>query len=147
MEPLIRKGENAQIVEQAAILGTLNPEILAPGDQALQAADFIARRPHALSAEAERGWQGSLVEDGGLAFQRTFRGVTERHVIDGPLIRSTEARRLDAMAGDLQETFALHRELQAKDESHRITGPISLVEAVFRLGRKGITFSRYKGLG
>ncbi|HEX9770472.1 MAG TPA: DNA topoisomerase (ATP-hydrolyzing) subunit B [Kiloniellales bacterium] len=147
MEPLIRKVDNAQIVEQAAILGTLNPEILAPGHQAQQAADFIAKRLDALAPEAERGWHGSLVEDGGLSFQRTFRGVTERHVIDGPLIRSTEARRLDAMAGDLQETFALHSELQAKDESHRITGPISLVEAVFRLGRKGITFSRYKGLG
>ena len=40
MEPLIRKVDNAQIVEQAAILGTLSPEILAPGDQAEQAADF-----------------------------------------------------------------------------------------------------------
>ncbi|MEE8293938.1 MAG: DNA gyrase subunit B, partial [Kiloniellales bacterium] len=26
-------------------------------------------------------------------------------------------------------------------------GPISLVDAIFRLGRKGISFSRYKGLG
>jgi DNA gyrase subunit B len=147
MEPLIRKVDNAQIVEQAAILGTLNPEILAPGDQAQQAADVIARRLDALAAETERGWQGSLGQDGGLAFQRTFRGVTERHVIDGPLIRSTEARRLDAMAGDLQETFAQHSELQGKDEAYRITGPNSLVDAVFRLGRKGITISRYKGLG
>ncbi|MDX1422929.1 MAG: DNA topoisomerase (ATP-hydrolyzing) subunit B [Kiloniellales bacterium] len=147
MQPLIRKVDNAQIVEQAAILGALNPDILAPGDQAQQAADFIAKRLDALAAETERGWQGALVEDGGLAFQRTFRGVTERHVIDGPLIRSSEARRLDAMAGELQETFAHHSELQGKDESYRITGPISLVEAVFRLGRKGITISRYKGLG
>jgi len=147
MEPLIRKVDNAQIVEQAAILGTLNPEILAPGDQAQQAADVIARRLDALATEAERGWRGGVLDDGGLAFQRTFRGVTKRHAIDGPLIRSTEARRLDAMAGDLQETFALHSELEGKDESYRITGPISLVEAVFRLGRKGITISRYKGLG
>ncbi len=147
MEPLIRKVDNAQIVQQAAILGTLNPEILGPGDQAQQAADFIAKRLDALAPETERGWQGSVDADGGLAFQRTFRGVTERHVLDGPFIRSSEARRLDAMAGDLQETFAQHSELQGKDESHRITGPIPLVDAVFRLGRKGITFSRYKGLG
>ena len=147
MEPLIRKVDNAQIVQQAAILGTLNPGILGPGDQAQQAADFIAKRLDALAPETERGWQGSVAADGGLAFQRTFRGVTERHVLDGPLIRSSEARRLDAMAGDLQEVFAQHSELQGKDESHRVTGPIPLVDAVFRLGRKGITFSRYKGLG
>ena len=147
MEPLIRKVDNAQIVQQAAILGTLNPDILASSGQAQQAADFIAKRLDALAPDTERGWQGSLAADGGLAFQRTFRGVTERHVLDGPLIRSSEARRLDAMAGDLQDTFAQHSELAGKDESYRITGPIPLVDAVFRLGRKGITFSRYKGLG
>jgi DNA gyrase/topoisomerase IV subunit B len=145
--PLIRKVDNAEIIQQAAILGALNPDILAPGDQAQKAADFIAKRLDALAPDTERGWQGSVAQDGGLAFQRTFRGVTERHILDGPLIRSSEARRLDAMAGDLQETFAQHSQLEGKDDSHRITGPISLVDAVFRLGRKGITFSRYKGLG
>ncbi|MEE8228159.1 MAG: DNA gyrase subunit B, partial [Kiloniellales bacterium] len=72
---------------------------------------------------------------------------TERRVMDGPLIRSTEARRLDAMAGDFQDTYGQHAELRAKDENFRIAGPISLVDAIFRLGRKGISFSRYKGLG
>ena len=67
--------------------------------------------------------------------------------MDGPLIRSTEARRLDAMAGDFQDTYGQHAELRAKDESFRIAGPISLVDAIFRLGRKGISFARYKGLG
>ncbi len=147
MEPLIRKVGNADVVEQAAILGTLNPQILAPGDQAQQAAEFIARRLDAIAPEMERGWAGSVVDDNGLAFQRTFRGVTERRVVDGPLIRSSEARRLDAMAADLQETYAMHSELRNKEEAVRITGPLSLVEAVFRFGRKGITFSRYKGLG
>jgi DNA gyrase subunit B len=147
MEPLIRKVGNADVIEQAAILGTLNPDVLAPGDQADQAALYVARRLDALAAETGRGWEGDVMADGGLAFQRTFRGVTERHVVDGPLIRSSEARRLDAMAGDLQETYLQHGELTCKDERFRITGPLSLVEAVFKLGRKGITIARYKGLG
>jgi DNA gyrase subunit B len=147
MEPLVRKVGNTDIVEQAAILGTLNPDILAPGEQAEQAALYIARRLDALAPETERGWQGSIAIDGGLAFQRTFRGVTERRVMDGPLLRSTEARRLDAMAADFQDTYGQHAELRAKDEKFRIAGPISLVDAIFRLGRKGISFSRYKGLG
>ena len=147
IEPLARKVGNADVVEQAAILGTLNPDILAPGEQAEQAALYVARRLDALAPATERGWQGSIAVDGGLAFQRTFRGVTERRVMDGPLIRSTEARRLDAMAGDFQDTYGQHAELRAKDESFRIAGPISLVDAIFRLGRKGISFARYKGLG
>ena len=58
-----------------------------------------------LVPERERGWHGEAVPDGGLAFSRTLRGLTERRVIDGPLLRSSEARRLDQMAETLQETY------------------------------------------
>src|SRR3546814_8082502 len=75
------------------------------------------------------------------------RGVTEQRVIDGPLIRSSEARRLDEMAAELQEDDAHHGELTAKDKTYRIAGPIGLVTAVFELGRKGVSLARYKGLG
>jgi DNA gyrase subunit B len=73
--------------------------------------------------------------------------VSERHVIDGALIRSTDARRLDEMAGRLQKVYARHGTLTAKDAEHPITGPVSLVETVMNLGRKGVTIQRYKGLG
>ena len=73
--------------------------------------------------EHERGWQGEAAEDGGLLFTRVLRGVGERRVLDGPLIRSSEARRLDAMAAELQETYALHGRLVSKDRDIRITGP------------------------
>src|SRR3546814_14820543 len=73
--------------------------------------------------------------------------MTEQRVIDGPLIRSSEARRLDEMAAELQEAYAHHAELTAKDKTYRIAGPIGLVTAVFELGRKGVSLARYKGLG
>ena len=34
-----------------------------------------------------------------------------------------------------------------KDREYRITGPISLLDAVLELGRKGVAVQRYKGLG
>ncbi len=134
-------------VEQAAILGALNPEILSDGEKAAATAQYIAKRLDALVEETERGWTGSLLDDGGLAFERTHRGVKERHAIDGALIRSTEARRLDEMAGQLQETYARHGKLTAKDGEYLISGPVSLIETVIKLGRKGIGIQRYKGLG
>ena len=82
-----------------------------------------------------------------LAFTRRLRGLSARHVIDGPLIRSTESHRLDAMAGDLQQVYAKHAVLVAKDKETVVTGPIGLIETVMEFGRRGLTFQRYKGLG
>ena len=146
-EPLIRKVGNADVVEQAAIAGALSDEILSDETQAAQAAQYISARLDALAPAHEKGWQGSSLPDGGLSFQRTLRGVMEQRVIDGPLVRSSEARRLNEMASELQATFAHHGELTSKDKSYRITGPISLVAAIFELGRKGVSVARYKGLG
>jgi DNA gyrase subunit B len=147
MEPLIRKVGNADVVEQAAIAGVLNAAILADDTQARQAAEYIATRLDDLAPDHEKGWQGSVLADGGLSFTRTLRGVTEQRVIDGPLVRASEARRLDEMAPELGEAYEHHGELVAKDKAYRITGPIGLVTAVFELGRKGVSLARYKGLG
>jgi DNA gyrase subunit B len=37
--------------------------------------------------------------------------------------------------------------LVARDKEYPVTGPTSLLDAVFEIGRKGIAISRYKGLG
>jgi DNA gyrase subunit B len=147
MEPLVRKVGNADVVEQAAIAGALNPDILAGGDHAAEAAAYIAKRLDTLSLGIAGAWQGMAAPDGGLAFQRSLRGVTERRLIDGPLIRSTEARHLDAMAEELQKSYMAHATLLHQEQTFAITGPTALGDAVFELGRKGTTIGRYKGLG
>jgi DNA gyrase subunit B len=147
LEPLVRKAGDSNVVEQTAIAGALNPEIIPDIERASAAAEYIAKRLDALVPEEQRGWHGEAVPDGGLAFQRTLRGVTERRLVDGPLIRSTEARHLDAMAGELQEAYMAHATLTQKDQDFQITGPTALAQAIFELGRKGVTISRYKGLG
>ncbi len=147
MQPLIRKVGSADVVEQAAIAGALNPDIISDRERARAAADYIARRLDQLAAPESRGWSGQAEEDGGLSFSRRLRGVTRRYVIDGPLIRSAESHRLDAMAAELQQAYAHHARLAARDKESEITGPLSLVGAVLEQGRKGMTVQRYKGLG
>ncbi len=136
-----------RIVEQAAILGALNPQILSDAVHAGEIGDYAAKRLDALEIEAERGWIGTVLEDGGLAFTRTLRGVAERHIIDSALIRSAEARKLDEKAGVLQKLYARHGKLVVKEKDYVITGPVSLVENIMLAGRKGTTMQRYKGLG
>jgi DNA gyrase subunit B len=144
---LSRRVTNQAVIEQAAIAGIFKPDVLADAELARQTADYIARRLNAVSAPLERGWTGEPTADGGLAFSRRLRGVQERHVIDGPLIKSAEARRLDALAGDLQAVYLQPGTFTAKDKETTVASPTELFAAVLEAGRKGVTIQRYKGLG
>ncbi|MGB0920535.1 MAG: DNA topoisomerase (ATP-hydrolyzing) subunit B [Alphaproteobacteria bacterium] len=135
------------IVEQAAIAGALNPNVLVADAQAQSAAEYIAQRLDALASEYERGWVGTPTEDGGLIFERTLRGVTEQHEIDAPLIGSKEARLLDQMASELQEIYMKPATFVYKDTSYQVASPTELLDRIFSLGRKGLALQRYKGLG
>ena len=63
MEPMVRKVGSSDVVEQAAIVGALNPQSAA--DPAV--AKVIAERLDALAPEPERGWTFLADQDGGLA--------------------------------------------------------------------------------
>jgi DNA gyrase subunit B len=144
---LSRRVTSQAVIEQAAIAGALNPDILADSNLAKQTADYIARRLDAVSPPLERGWTGEPTPDGGLVFTRRLRGVQERHVIDGPLIKSAEARKLDALAPELQAVYMRTGSFVAKDKETAISSPTELFAAVLEAGRKGVTIQRYKGLG
>ncbi len=139
-----------RIVEQAAIAGTLNTDILSNAEQASQAAVYIAGRLDKLASEIERGWIGEAVdtpEGRAFKFSRTLRSVTETHIIDSVLTTTPEARKLDSFAASLQEIYSHPATLRRKDSEQEITSPTMLLEAVYAAGRKGLSIQRYKGLG
>ncbi|WP_295142386.1 DNA topoisomerase (ATP-hydrolyzing) subunit B [uncultured Reyranella sp.] len=144
---LSRRVTSQAVIEQAAIAGALKPDVLADPTLAKQTADYIAKRLDVVSPLLEKGWAGEPIADGGLAFVRRLRGVTERHVIDGPLTRSAEARKLDALADELQAVYEKPGIFAVKDKETRIASPTELFAAVLEAGRKGVTIQRYKGLG
>ncbi len=143
----IGKRYNPWIVEQAAVLGMLQTEIVNDAAKAGPAAEALAVRLNALTNELERGWVCEATGDGTLTVRRALRGYTEGYVLDAPLFRSAEARKLNEMAGELQATYLKPAELRRKDEKHAIQGPLDLLERVQATGKRGITMQRYKGLG
>ncbi len=147
LQPLSVRLSNAEVAEQAAVLGAFNQILLDSEEQSQLVAEALARRLDGLADENDRGWTAEIVDGGGIAFSRTRRGVAERQVIDGALMRSGEARRLDEMAPDLQLLYARPAKLTAKDFEQRITGPAGLIDTILSIGRKGISVQRYKGLG
>ncbi len=144
---LSRRVTSQAVIEQAAIAGALKPDVLADPELAKQTADYIAKRLDVVSPLLEKGWTGEPMADGGLAFTRRLRGVSERHVIDGPLTRSAEARKLDALADELQAVYQKPGLFSVKDKETRISSPTELFAAVLEAGRKGVSIQRYKGLG
>ena len=135
------------LLEQMAIAGALNPEVLASTEKAAEVIAYVARRLDLQESEFERGWEGETRADGSLAFHRTLRGVRETHVIDGAVVHAAEARRLDAMTKDLADHFSKAATLRIKDVEQVVRGPVGLVNAFWAAGRKGISIQRYKGLG
>ncbi len=133
------------ILEQAAISGAFLPGA-ADGDlQAL--ADVVAARLDQIAVEYERGWHGRPTQDRGIRLVRALRGVDEVRTIDGPALRSGEARRLGAMTRPLQDIYAEPAQLVRRDKGQLIHGPIDLLTAILAEGERGLTLQRYKGLG
>jgi DNA gyrase subunit B len=136
-----------QLVEQAAILGALDPENLHDQTRGAALAGELALRLDRLSPELERGWRGGVEPDGSLLFERELRGVAERRVIDMALLGSAEARKLNAEYQRLHDVYAGAGKLTLKDKAQNILSPTQLFAAVLAQGRKGVEMQRYKGLG
>jgi DNA gyrase subunit B len=135
------------IVEQAAIAGVLDPEMLANDSKATDAANLVAERLNNISDEFEQGWIGQTTDDSGLEFTRTLRGVKETHILDKHFLASTEARNLNQLAEHLNEVYKATGSFILKETSTNVFGPLNFLETIFTAGRKGLSLQRYKGLG
>ncbi len=133
------------ILEQAAIAGAFVPGAV---DADLQGvADKVAKRLDLIALEYERGWHGRITQDHGIRLARILRGVEEVRTLDGPMLRSGEARRTGSFTRSLQEVYETPATLVRKDRSQLIHGPLDLLKAILAEGEKGLTLQRYKGLG
>ncbi|WP_454886050.1 DNA topoisomerase (ATP-hydrolyzing) subunit B [Sphingomonas oryzagri] len=146
------------IVEALALAGALSPEAdrrtIAP-----KVAEWLGR----VDPEAE--WIGEATDTGGYHLARRWRGVSDHHVIDEAFLNSAEARKLHVLAAEQAETYSAPSRLVSLKAIEKAEGaedveeapadpkgtpigrPSELLEAVFALGRKGLSIARYKGLG
>jgi DNA gyrase subunit B len=133
------------ILEQAAIAGAFVPGAVDANLQGI--ADKVAERLNLIALEYERGWSGRITQDHGIRLSRILRGVEEMRTLDGPMLRSGEARRTGMLTESLQEVYGSPASLGRKDRTQMIFGPLDLLDAILREGEKGLSLQRYKGLG
>ena len=130
-------------IEQGALAGLFS-------ENAGELADRAARAAERLNLYAEEGdgpWSGELAAQGGVAFNRVRRAVSETIVLDEVLGRSLDARRLAERAAAFDGLFSAPAVYRRKDKTTTIRGPLDLLAAVLDAGKKGIAIQRYKGLG
>ncbi len=154
------------IIEQMALSGALDPK-LSDTDR-VSALEATAAQLQAGDADAT--WSARVLESGTVQFSRVWRGVTDVHEIEGRFLTSTEAQKLHALAEAQADAYsaavrlvkagdvAEEPETAGEDEGEgddtpsviaqdAITRPTQLLNAVLAAGRKGLSISRYKGLG
>ncbi|CAD0186517.1 DNA gyrase subunit B [Ruegeria sp. THAF57] len=133
------------ILEQAAVAGAFVPGAV---DADLQGvADKVAARLDLIALEYERGWQGRITQDHGIRLARILRGVEEVRTLDGPMLRSGEARKTGSFTQSLQDVYNTPATLVRRDRMQAIHGPLDLLRAILEEGEKGLSLQRYKGLG
>jgi len=153
------------IIEGLALVAALDPALDAAGRQAAvdRAAAWLSR------AETEARWTGIVSEDGGYHLQRLWRGVTDHHIIEASFLLSQEARRLHTLVAEQADAYAQTSRLvaigkaqaeaapvDAEDDDAPVSSgkgvtpvsrPSELLDGILAAGRKGLSISRYKGLG
>ncbi|PTQ63816.1 DNA gyrase subunit B [Sphingomonas sp. PP-CE-3G-477] len=169
----VPKRYDAGMIEALALGGVFDPE--ASVEDRTSRLEIVTRRLELDDGDAR--WTAVLTEDGGIHFQRAWRGVTDHHIIEASFLVSAEARKLHALSGEHAESYAQTSNLvpaskasQAEEPeaeegadagagvigsvtavaargSTQVSRPSHLLDAILTAGRKGLAIQRYKGLG
>ncbi|MEZ5835499.1 MAG: DNA topoisomerase (ATP-hydrolyzing) subunit B [Geminicoccaceae bacterium] len=134
----------SELVEALALAGGFIEGAMSDEAPALAMGQEVARR---LSARGRGGWQVHASDEGELVFHHQLGERRVRHRLEPALARTVEARKLAEALHKLDGLFDQECILARKDQEIRVDGPVSLVDSVLQLGRKGLSIQRYKGLG
>jgi len=139
---------NKEIIEELAVLGVLDANVLIGGKGAEKALETVAKRLNGRASIGEDNWTAKIDEDGdGVQFVQEIRGIKDVYHIDANFISSAEAHKLNEAASERADIFDQSSTITRKEESHEIYLPSELLKYIIQYGRKGLAIQRYKGLG
>jgi len=139
---------NKEIIEELAVLGALNEDVLVRGNGVEKVLETVTSRLNARAGVGEDNWSAKLDENGnGVIFVQEIRGIKDVYRIDAVFIASAEACRLNEAATQRAEVFEQTSTITKKEEGHELHLPSELLKFIIKYGRKGLSIQRYKGLG
>ena len=144
----LAKKIDVNLIERLAISGALSSSLLEDKEKASIVADFVSKALNKFAKPGEDGWSGDYNEaNKEYNFKHDRRGVVSEYIIDSDMLNSSDARKLEKHATELQETYFNGAKLKNDDNVYDIGGPTDLYSKAIELGRKGLSIQRYKGLG
>ena len=144
---LNKNKDNIKLIEQASISGILNTENFVDKKKMEQSLKYLVSRLNSLESEYEKGWIASQTEAKDLIFSKIVRDVKESFEILFEDIQNLKYQELDETTTFLQDFYLESSKLTIDEEIFLIQGPTTLVNKMMEIGRKGLSFQRYKGLG
>ena len=149
--PLIRRIDNSDIIEHAAIVRALDPRNLKDKEIGSEIAKYLQQRLNLISNIGEKTWKVTY-NDNSIHLERAIRGFTQKYILDENFIISPEAKALNEIRDKLMENFYRLKDygsgiLENKNDEYNIYGPLDLIDKILEIGKSGIQINRYKGLG
>jgi DNA gyrase subunit B len=136
----------AHIAEIGALVGLFGEEWTKDDKSATKVAKALAAHLQKDSEDDDVTWSFEIV-DGNINVIKEIRGVRNTIFIAKTIVQAPEAFALRTIAPEIAEDFASPLTLVKKDEQHKTTSPISLLNLINELGKKGLSLQRFKGLG
>ena len=148
---MLRRVDNRDIIEHAAIVRALDIRNLTDKSIGQEIAKFLQQRLNLISNISQKNWK-VIHKNNSIFFERTIRGFTEKYIIDENFAITPEAKALNELKDQLMENFYRLKEtgcgvLNHKNEEFKIFGPLDLINKILDIGKSGLQINRYKGLG
>ncbi|MEM8799784.1 MAG: DNA topoisomerase (ATP-hydrolyzing) subunit B [Pseudomonadota bacterium] len=144
------------LLEELAMARGLAPDATTR-EEMEAAAERVVNRLNTREGDETAGWRAEVRTEaaGSVAagqpryhFIQSLRGVDDHYEIDAALVKSAEARKLAELTAPLASSFTSLVTIKKGEETVATADrPSALLEWVKSMGRKGISYQRYKGLG
>ncbi len=96
----VPKRYDPSVIEALALAGALDPELTEPAPALDRVAAWLG------AGDLEAAWSAEAGADGAFVLKRSWRGVTDYHVVDARFLHSAEARKLHALAAEAGDAYA-----------------------------------------
>lgn len=141
------KTGHVDVMEQGALIRLFDRRKAEDGKFSPAQAEQMATRLNKMLADKlSHYWTGTIENGGDIVLRRVVEGIKEAVTIPATLLHTIEAQNLSQDALDFT-IYADKSTLDIKGNTTSITGPSALLKCIREESQKGISVTRYKGLG
>ena len=134
------------IAEIGALVGLFDEQWTKDDDSANKVAKDLIARLQKNSDDEDIIWSFKIL-DGNINLIKEIRGVKNTIFINKDIVQTPEAKALKILSPEISEDFMEPLTLVKKIDEYKTSSPISLLNLINEIGKKGLSLQRFKGLG